>query len=33
MPAQMPEKMVRVTTEDGHIFDAFRATPDQPKAR
>jgi carboxymethylenebutenolidase len=27
----MSEQMIRVTAEDGHIFDAFRATPDAPK--
>lgn len=26
----MTEQMIRVTAEDGHIFDAFRATPQQP---
>ncbi len=27
----MSEQMLRVTAEDGHIFDAYRATPDNPK--
>ena len=27
----MPEQMTRVNVEDGHIFDAFRVTPDHPK--
>jgi carboxymethylenebutenolidase len=26
----MTEQMIKVTSEDGHIFDAFRATPDHP---
>jgi carboxymethylenebutenolidase len=24
----MSEQMIKVTSEDGHIFDAFRATPE-----
>lgn len=27
----MSEQMIKVTTEDGHSFDAFRATPSNPK--
>ncbi len=27
----MSEQMIRVTAEDGHTFDAFRATPGNPK--
>ncbi|HUV21533.1 MAG TPA: dienelactone hydrolase family protein [Gammaproteobacteria bacterium] len=27
----MSEQMLKVNAEDGHIFDAFRATPDHPK--
>ena len=27
----MPEQMIKVSAEDGHTFDAFRATPDNPK--
>jgi len=27
----MSEQMIKVTAEDGHSFDAFRATPDNPK--
>jgi carboxymethylenebutenolidase len=27
----MSEKMIKVTAEDGHSFDAFRATPENPK--
>jgi len=27
----MSEQMIRVTAEDGHSLDAFRATPDNPK--
>lgn len=27
----MPEQMIKVSTEDGHSFDAFRATPDNPR--
>jgi carboxymethylenebutenolidase len=27
----MSEQMIKVTAEDGHNFDAFRATPDNPK--
>ena len=27
----MPEQMIKVSTEDGHSFDAFRATPDSPR--
>jgi carboxymethylenebutenolidase len=30
MPEHMQEQMIKVTTEDGHLFDAFRATPDHP---
>lgn len=31
MPENTQEQMIRVTAGDGHIFDAFRATPDHPK--
>lgn len=27
----MLEKMIKVSAEDGHIFDAFRVTPEHPK--
>ena len=27
----MPEQMIKVSAEDGHSFDAFRATPDSPR--
>ena len=27
----MLEKMIKVSAEDGHIFDAFRVTPERPK--
>ena len=27
----MSESMIKLTAEDGHSFDAFRATPDKPK--
>lgn len=26
----MSEQMIKVTAEDGHSFDAFRAIPDNP---
>jgi len=31
MPENIQEKMIRVSAEDGHIFDACRATPSHPK--
>jgi len=27
----MPEQMIKVSAEDGHSFDAFRVTPDNPR--